>query len=56
MSDPTSPALNTARQRRYEALSTALTAGHPQHLAAAAGRYVTACSFPDDPPRHRQVT
>ena len=29
-------ALNTARRRRYEAISGALAAGHPQHVVAAA--------------------
>ena len=29
-------ALNAARRRRYEALSAALAAGHPQHAVAAA--------------------
>ena len=29
-------ALGTVRRRRYEALSAALAAGHPQHVVAAA--------------------
>ena len=29
-------ALNTARRHRYEAISAALAAGHPQHVVAAA--------------------
>ena len=31
-------ALNAARRHRYEALSVALAAGHPQHVVAAAAR------------------
>ena len=31
-------ALNAARRRRYDAISAALAAGHPQHAVAAAAR------------------
>ena len=45
--------LDTARRRRYEALSAALAAGHPQHAVGAAAGMSPPSLSRNDPPRHR---